>query len=226
MSNYNNYKCISDFGQSVVNPSTNPLNYCLMSGLDSGFNNGGIGDTIGSPVDKHCQAFMSEYCASNWNGICEQQSQNQSKSFPNTLQRCGGVNSSVTGTIGCDNITAGDVLVANTAARKYLSKMNGDCYLKQEPFDPTVAGSPMISFWQGSCGNNMCVPVYEVDPKTIDADPVMNKLLAKPIIALTLLVNIYNTARRTQKLNQLKGTQIFNFFMSQPFQNYVNQVNK
>lgn len=219
-----NYKCISNFGSSVVNPSTNPLNYCLMSGLDSGFNNGGIGDTIGNPVNKHCQAFMSEYCASNWNGICEQQSQNQSKSFPNTLQRCGGAPVSITGTIGCDNITAGDVLVANTAARKYLSKMNGNCYVKQEPFDPTVAGSPMISLWQGSA--DTCVPVYEVDPKKIDSDPVMDKLLAKPIIALTLLVNIYNTARRTQKLDQLKGTKIHNFFMSQLFQNYIKSINQ
>jgi hypothetical protein len=212
------YKCISNFGSSVVNPSTNPLNYCLVSGLDSGFNNGGIGDTIGNPRNKHCQAFMSDYCSTNWNGICEQQSQNQSKSFPNTLQRCDRV--------GCDDITAGDVLVANTAARKYLSKMNGTCNLRHEPFDPTVAGSPMINFWEGSCngdGNMMCMPVYEVDPKTIDTDPVMDKLLAKPIIALNLLVNIHNTARRTQKLHLLKGTKIYNFFMSQPFQNYVNQ---
>ena len=209
-----NYKRISDFGTSVINPSTNPLNYCLMSGLDSGFNNGGIGDTMGNPINKHCQAFMSEYCASNWNGICEEQSQNRSKSFPNTLQLCeGSVNKN-----SYNNFTAGDILVANTASRKYLSKMNGNGYLKEEPFDPTVAGSPMVSFWEGPY-----IPVYEVDPKTIDADPVMDKLLAKPIIALTLLVNIYNTAKRTQKLEKLKGTKIYNFFMSQPFQNYVNQ---
>ena len=35
-------------------------------------------------------------------------------------------------------------------------------------------------------------PVYEVNPKTIDSDPLMNKILANPRIAMDILKNIYD----------------------------------
>ena len=96
--------------------------------------------------------------------------------------------------------------------------------MKYEPFDPTVSGSPMVSFWSGQCnrhGNESCIPVYEVNPQTIDRDPVMNKILDKPIISWGLLVNIYNTAVRKKTIDSLKGTKIYNFFQSKPFQDYI-----
>lgn len=218
------YRCISNFGRGVENPSQNPLNYCLMSGLDSEFNNGGTGDTVGSSVGKHCQAFMASYCAKNWNNVCEMASRNNGNYYPNTLQTCGKPTD-----LDCKTFTAGEILIANTAARKYLVDMGGTCSLKVEPFDPTVAGSPMISFWEGGCntqGNDGCVPVYAVDPKTIDQDPVMQKILRKPIIAWAILVNIYNTAVRKNTLHTLKGTQIYKLFQSPPFQHYIKQLSQ
>ena len=122
---------------------------------------------------------------------------------------------------GC-GLTAGEILIANTASKKYLSDMRG-CCLKYEPFDPTVSNSPMVSFWCGQCrnGNETCIPVYEVNPKTIDNDPVMNKILDKPSISWGLLVNIYNTAVRKKTIDLLRGTKIYNFFQSKSFQDYI-----
>jgi hypothetical protein len=88
--------------------------------------------------------------------------------------------------------------------------------MQYEQFDPTVASSPLIAFWSGNGGS--CIPIYAVDPKTIDQDPVMTKILNKPIIAWSVLVNIYNTAKRKNTLNNLKGTRIYKFFMSNQFQ--------
>lgn len=215
------YKCISNFGRSAANaPVNNPLTYCLAQTLDNEFSHGAIAETISGPYGRNCQAFMSEYCAKNgWNDVCEYASQNTSTRYPNSLQKC------ATGSqVACQGITAGEVLISNTAARKYLSAMSANCCMKYEQFDPTVASSPFISYWAGSCntqGDNKCIPIYEVDPKLIDNDPVMNKILNKPIIAWSILVNIYNTAVRLKKINDLKGTKIHRFFMSKAFQNYI-----
>ena len=215
------YKCISDFGQNSNNPSNNPLNYCLFSKLDNGFNNGSTSAEL-NQNSRNCQAFMSDYCASNWNGICERESKNRNKSFPNNLQKC----NTYSGIECVDNMNLGDVLVANTASKKYLSKMLGsNCTLNYEPFDPNVAGSPMINYWGGTCnniGDQGCVPVYEVDPTNIDNDPVMNKILNNPIIAWSILINIYNTSLRLGTLENLKGTKLYKFFHLQEFQSYIN----
>jgi len=220
-----NYRCISNFGASASNdPSNNPLSYCLLQTMDSEFLHGGTADSISGKYSRNCQAFMSQYCANKWDDVCEFASSDTSHIYPNNLQKCGSGSS-----VGCQGLTAGEVLVANTAARKYLVSMGGSCCLKYEPFDPTVASSPLISFWEGGCntqGNGGCVAEYAVDPTTIDNDPVMQKILAKPIIAWTILVNIYNTARRKNKLEELRGTNIYNFFTSQPFQNYLKQMAK
>lgn len=216
-----NYACISKLGGPAAStPSNNPLSYCLIDTVDSGFMHGGVADTIGGKHGKNCQAFMSSYCASNWNDVCEFASQDRAISYPNSLAKCGG------GGVSCNSVmSSGDILVSNTASKKYLKEMSGGaCSLKYEPFDPTVASSPIISFWQGSCnsqGNEGCVPTYEVDPSTIDKDSVMNKILARPYIAWGILVNIYNTAVRKKTINNLQGTKLYAFFQSSTFQEYI-----
>ena len=202
------YKLISNFGPCVQNSSENPLNYCLVSSLNSSFNNGATGNTICRANGANCQAFMSDYCSQNgWDDICEVASKSQVTGTPNVLQTC------------VEPLTTGEILIANTATKKYLSQIGG-CSIKYEPFDPTVAGSPMISFFQTN-GNQTCVPVYEVDPKTIDSDPVMNKVLDKPVIAWSMLVNMYNTAVRKNTIDDLKGTRLYNFFQQESFQKYI-----
>ena len=52
----------------------------------------------------------------------------------------------------------------------------------------------------------------------IDSDPVMNKILQKPMIAMNVLLNIYNYRKGSGRLNELKGTKLYNLFMSNWFQ--------
>ena len=86
---------------------------------------------------------------------------------------------------------------------------------KYEPFDPTVANSPMISYWTSN--NQNLIPEYEVNPQTIDKDVVMDKILNKPDIAINILINIYNTMKRKNKLSLLKNTKLGTFYQSQPY---------
>lgn len=219
------YAKIKDFGPSVSKVQTNPLSYCLAESLDSQFLHGGIGKTVSDAYGKNCQAFMSDYCAGEWNDVCEYASQNKNSTYPNHLQMCGGTIDPDCGPL--QGFTQGEILIRNTAAKKYLKQIGGDFSLKWQPFDPTVADSPLISTWEGSCqsqGNSRNIPVYEVDPNTIDNDHVMNKILAKPSIAWGMLVNIHNTALRKQNLHTLKGTKIYNFFQTVPFQNYIKEM--
>ena len=202
------YKSISNFGQSSADdPNNNPLTYCLINTVDSGFIHGGAGLTISGKHSNNCQAFMASYCANKWDNVCEYASHDQSM-YPNMLGNT------------TNFLTSGQTLIANAASRKYISKKYGTCDLTWQPFDPTVASSPLISFWEGK----ECVRVYEVNPKEIDNDPLMNKILQNPIVAWSILVNIYNTALRNQKIDELKGTKIYSFFMSHPFQNYIKKL--
>ena len=68
--------------------------------------------------------------------------------------------------------------------------------------------------------------MYAVDPKKIDNDPVMTKILDKPIIAWSILINIHKSAKRKGKLDELRGTRIHTFFMSNPFQTYLKEMAK
>ena len=190
------YRKISSIGQSVgFTPIDNPLTYT--NTLGSQFNHGAIGNTICSPYSRNSQVFMSTYCANNgFNEICELSSKDEKLLYTTR------------------DITAGDFLVYNTAKIKYLQSMLGTCVLRSEQFDPTVASSPKISFWEEDGG---CIPIYQVDPLTIDQDVVMNKILAKPTIAMDILINIYKTAIRLNKLHDLSNTKLYAFFQSKDF---------
>jgi hypothetical protein len=215
------YRTISDFGPNRYSAVDNPLSYCLGSNMDQRFLHGGASDTYAGQNTKGCQAYLSEYCAEKWDGFCEMASLNTTKIYPNHLEdancRFGGC---LTG------MMAGDVLVRNTAAKKYLVSMDG-CVKKQEPFDPTVATSPLVSYWVRGTDSNencsgggcltqygKCMPKYSVDPATVDSDVVMDKLIAKPKIAMDILRGIYYTLKQEGKLNQLKGTKLGRFFDS------------
>jgi len=224
------YTKIINFGPSVASsPNNNPLTYCMTTDLNNSFIHT-AGEKYG-PYSKPCQMFMSDYCANNWDGVCEYAASNNNQQYPNTVKQCiPGISGACIGTGIGNQFTQGEMLIRNTAAKKYLSKMSSSCLLRYQPFDPQVPTSPMISYWDRSessgCAScterhGACVPVYEVDPATIDSDPVMNKILAKPLIALDILLNIYNSAMRSGKLLGLQNTKLFRFFQTKGFQNYA-----
>lgn len=207
-----NYKNVSSFGSNTDSPVNNPLTYCINNNMDSRFLHGGHADIYGQH-SRPCQLFLSQYCAEGWDGFCEYASKNTNTSFPDQYDNCNGG-----GVVACRNLNAGDALIHNTAARKYLVKMN-NARQKFEPFDPTVPSSPMISYWvSDNCSySNPGIPEYAVDPKVIDNDIVMNKILAKPEIAAEILINIYNTMKRYGILSSLKNTKIGNFYDTNPY---------
>lgn len=235
----NSYASIGNFGPGVNNsPQSNPLSYCTLTGLDSGFMHTlGSAGTLSGPGNSQCQLFMAQYCATNpegWNGVCEYMSQDTNRGAnPNTIQSCNGPSGSCFGSGIGNALTNGQILILNTAQEKYLVGMSSNCQRVYEPFDPTVAGSPMVSKWmpvanmsacangQGCNASNKCIPIYAVNPKTIDNDPVMNKLLAQPWIGIPLLQNIYLNAVRMNTLQSLVGTKLYRFFMNPQFQQIV-----
>jgi hypothetical protein len=173
----------------------------MNSHIDSDFTHGATGDLYGQHSAK-CQMFMSDYCARKWDGNCEIASMNLNTQYPNNIGTFGSGDS-----VEELNLTAGDILIQNTASKKYLID-NNNCFWEYEPFDPTVANSPLV---RKSMGHTQ-VNGYEVDPSTIDQDPVMDKILMKPKIAIFILVNIYNTMKRKGSLSQLQGTKLGRFF--------------
>jgi len=224
-----NYPMIKDFGCSSTNLS-NPLSYCLTSTLDSGFNHGLGGNNISGPDNPQCVRAMAAYGAMQWDGACEYLANDSSRAYPNIMQSCNGPSGSCNGSGLGNDLTKGENFIRNVASEKYLRYMSANCERVYEPFDPTVADSPLISYWQpkqGSCGTSAspaigaCVPIYGVDPDTIDADPVMNKILAKPWIAMDILVNIYKNMDRFGGAKKHAKTKLYNLFTSDGFQNIL-----
>lgn len=206
--NTSSYKNISSFGsqtqQSLVN---HPLTYCLGDSMDQRFLHGSNADIYGQN-SRHCQLFLSQYCADNWDSFCEDASKNNSIQYPNQI-----------GNGTYEYLTAGENLIQTTAERKYLVKMHG-AYKKYEPFDPNVPTSPMISYWVNNNCSSSCevgIPEYAVDPKKIDDDIVMDKILQNPNIAKKILINIYNTMKRYDTLKELENTKLGRFYNSHPY---------
>lgn len=208
------YSKIINFGPSTHSAVNNPLTYCLNQTIDSKFLHGSVGDLYGQN-SKHCQIFMSDYCANKWDGYCEYASMNTNIQYPNTLQECDDPSEAV-----CQGLNAGEILIHNTAKKKYRTASTRQ--QKCEPFDPTVASSPMVCYDIASCGYTTGVDQYDIlHPDSIDSDIVMNKILAKPQIAIGILVNIFNTMRRKNTLHTLSNTKLGNFFKSRHFQIYL-----
>lgn len=213
MSRNYNYRPISSFGGVQPDISNNPITYCLLDNVDNSFNHG-ENITFRGPQSKSCQMFMSERCSQNWDSVCDFAYKNKNNIVPNMLQQCN--NQSDSAFLG---LTEGQILLKNTAEKKYVDKVSTNCVLNYEPFDPTVANSPMISYLTTSSGSyGPCVSNYEVNPENIDNDPVMKNILDNPKIAINLLINIYNTAVRKGTLEKLNGTNLYNFFKTPYFQ--------
>ena len=163
------YTTINNFGSSVNNNTSNPLSYCAVSGIDSGFMHTlGSGSGLVGPNSTNCQKFMSGYCANKWDGVCEILSEDNSRHYPN-------MHNPIISKRHIGNLTRGQILIRNTASEKYLKLMSSNCTREYHPFDPITTDTHLISKWVSSHGT--CIPVYDVDLNTIENDAVMNKIL-------------------------------------------------
>lgn len=201
MSSYIN---LSKLAPNLKLDEINPLTYCAGDTMDIRFTHGSHSDVYGQ-YSRPCQFYVSEYCAHKWDEFCEVASKDQNKHYPGAYSFCGQ---------NFVDTPFGDHLVHETAARKYLVNMH-NAQLKHEPFDPTVPNSPIISYWYSP--SNQPIPEYEVNPDEIDSDPVMNKLLDKPEIAFNILINIYHTMKRKNKLQSIKNTKLGKFYNAHPY---------
>lgn len=201
---YSQLSRLASHSQVLNGPYYNndPLTYCLGNNISQRFNHGGNADIYGQN-SKPCQAYLSERCAKNWDDVCEyayspcSNDEYQTRANPVSYNE------------GCkpQGMNSGEILLLNTAQKKYLWKMF-NCEEITEPFDPMVPASPLITSWRGT----NCIPMYAVNPQTIDSDPVMNRILSKPWIAQNLLVNIRNTMARRGDFPLLKGTKLGSFY--------------
>lgn len=191
------YRQISNFGNQQLSSTNDPLTYCLQDTMDVPFQHGSTASKQYGPSSKKCQLYMAQRCADKWDGFCEYFYQEHGRKG-NQLRPNMGQSSSA---LSVPLMTTGDQLLQNTAERKYCTFGN-ECTRSQEPFDPMVPNSPQLFYYD----NTNCTPVCRVDPRTIDQDPVMNRILVNPQIAGNTIVNICNTSRREG--TNLNGTRL------------------
>jgi hypothetical protein len=208
------YAKIINFGASAQNSSQHdPITYCALSGLESGFYHTiGGGNQLLGPKSSQCQTYAAQYCAANWDGVCEYLSRDNSIRFPNTNELSYNMmfNSSGLG----NGQTQGQILIRNAASEKYIVAMSDNCYRELQPFDPLVPNSVLVGKWKAknNAQNYVCTPLYDIKAEGIDEDPIMNKLLQQPWIAMDILGGIYKTRLRNGTLDELKGTKLLTFF--------------
>lgn len=210
------YAKLANFGASAGKSAQNdPITYCALSGLESGFYHGGPGGGNGllGPNSTACQVYMGQYCANNWDGTCEFLSRDDTRRFPNTQ---GSYNMLwLSSGLGQNGVTQGQILIRNAAAEKYIIAMSDNCFRDLQPFDPSVPGSPLIGQWKPKMNsqNYICTALYDVKAEGIDNDVVMNKLLQQPWIGMDILGGIYKTRVKNGTLDELKGTKLYDWFM-------------
>ena len=183
------YIPISELGATNrLSTLDNPLFSCAVNGLESMLLTGNTYNTV--DTSKNAQLFSAGYCSNNWDGVCEYMSRNTQTTFPAMM----GGNMKQNDITEPARMELGDILVRQTAMNKYTRYVSSNCERVYQPFNPTVANSPLVSEWKPKeSGNNpVCTIIYDVDAKTIDNDPVMNKVLNKPNIAMNVLLVIYN----------------------------------
>jgi len=200
------YANIQHFGSN--GGSNDPLTMCLANTMDRRFQNGSAPGALTGPRSMKCQNYMSQRCAQNWDGFCEYfyREHGENGQWPNNQKwpianaRQWEVDHGI-----AKNLTTGEQLLRNTAERKYCQYTN--CTPVCEPFDPTNPDSPSVTYYVGADGSQgSCVPICNVNPSTIDSDPVMERMLKNPEAAAGTLINICNTAKNNG--TNLNGTKL------------------
>lgn len=177
--------------------NNDPLTYCV----DGQSFNHPFGQLALGQNSTPCQIYMATRCAQKWDGVCEYLASGEA----NNVSRNASI---VTTQTNASGLTPGDILLVNTAQKKYLAAMLGpNCSLRTEQFDPINPSSPFISRYVGEC-----YPIYAVDSQTIDQDPVMNRILDKPWVAKPFLTKLRNNMMRIGALGSLKGTRLGRFY--------------
>ena len=158
------------------------------------------------------QSFMAEKCSKDWDSYCEFASHDQTIGYPNMV----GLNNKFS------ELTSGEILIENSARKKYLKSL-GNLIPVTELFNPNIPSQGKITYYiskshidgTGPFGTHTNA-TYSLDGYTkedIDNDVILNKILKDPIKYNDFLKNIYFTMKNNNTLENIKGTNIYNYFM-------------
>ena len=193
------YEKLYNLGSNLLNSypihNNDPISLCV--GTSNMFKGGDGQNSL------PCQVYMSQRCAKQWDVACEDASKQNGFSTAVFSDGCGIV-----------GMNEGDLFVRNTAMEKYRTSIRtGEnwtqkCKIQTEQFDPLNPSSPCMTYFVGDCVGDYSID----DPKNIDSDPVMNKMLDNPGPFLHILKNIKNTMVKMGTLCQLEGTRLGNYY--------------
>jgi len=175
----------------------NSLQYCFGNKSDSiiMFGHGLLNDS------RAAQVYSANYCSKKWDKICELASMDDDTNVVNLVKP------HIT-----NRLSRGQILIRNTAVMKYAIGVTG-AVKNQEYLYPQDSSSPIVTYWSSKNDLHPMRMEFSVNPYNIDTDPVMNKILEQPNIAVDILQSIYTNLKKANKLNQLNGTKLGNFFL-------------
>lgn len=183
----------------AANVTDDPVDMCLFSDVDKSMGAGVLGYRYG-PSNENCQLFMADRCAKNWDSVCDIAAKNRGATLPNNATIFGAAQGQRGTVLG--GSTVGAQLVHSAGQRRFCKFSNTN--IQQFPFDPTNMSSPMVTrINRSQYGNN---PVCTVNPKTINSDVLMNKMLDDPGTSMETLSNICFNMR-----GKLGGTRLGRF---------------
>jgi len=212
-SSFSTYPRIIDFGQgmnqqasSPLNPA-NPLTYCLFPTLNSQFIHGSSSSGLLYDTNNaSCTNFMAERCALEWDGFCDAYQQiNVDNYWPNTAA-VDKMAFDLAQYFLNNRPSVGESLVRNACFRRFLGFHSSPAI---QPFDPTVASSPMISLYSDTLSSATHLKNLE-NPSN---DPWIQKMLENPKVCMDVLARIYLGMKRQEKAtSRLFGTALHDFF--------------
>jgi len=184
------YPKIRDFGGCLRTNDNNAVAESLLYNQDFkfGFGPGNV-DSFG-PAGINSQAYMAQRCANTWDKYCEiyylENDAGNERYYPNTFKSNDGQCSTNLGTS----------LLKNAGELRFLNFDKGGCDGEQdnvwyEPLNPLIADSPMVkkyTYRRALCNSTL---TDHVDNRTIDSDPLMQRMLANPNPNKNTLKQIY-----------------------------------
>ena len=207
----NGYQKISDFAWFLndrnVNPAdtANPLTYSVMPTYNSMFLHGPTISALNNRTwSRAAQNFMADYGAMHWDGFCE--------GFCIVNTDTVWANQAVIDihayTLCMSYLaykpTQGEQLLRNACERRYLYFPYSPA--RQEPFDFTVANSPLVTYFTPLYTSGPCAVRNLECPEKVQQDPLMQRMLSNPQPCLDVMLRIYVHYRMKNPWVQIQGT--------------------
>jgi len=224
------YSKFIDFGKQI-NPqiqndtnAANPLTYCITPSLNSQFFHGSSSSNqLYSTMNTSCTNFMAQRCSTQWDDYCDAYLQiNTDNYWPNmaVIDRLAYQNANQFFQI---RPTVGQNLLRNACYYKYID--TSDLSYSIEPFDPTVANSPLIKIFQEYVSRYSTV-IHLSDPEEIRKDTLIPKMLSHYPICMDVIGRIYLAFLRKEKGVHIENTPFQSFFQQHEklLQLYVSQA--